>query len=77
VIGLLVVPGGLLPAFLFGLLPGQVCSEITTGDRVITECSGGAIPVWLAWVILAILVVGPIWSVGFLATRLNRRAPAR
>jgi uncharacterized membrane protein len=29
VIGLLVVPGGLLPAFLFGLMGGRICNETT------------------------------------------------
>ena len=75
IVGLLVVPGGLLPAALLALLPGQVCSETTTSTgRVITECSGGTIPVWLAWVILAVLVIGPIWSVMFLISRMNRRS---
>lgn len=73
VIGLLVVPGGLLPAFLFFTFPSQTCSETTIGNRVVEECSGGLMPVWLAWVILAVLVIGPIWTVFFLASRMNRR----
>ena len=75
VIGLLVVPGGLVPAFLFGLLPAQVCSGTSVNGRVVSEtCSGGGIPVWLAWVILAVLVIGPIWTAFFLLSRMNRRA---
>jgi hypothetical protein len=75
VIGLLVVPGGLLPAALFGLMPSRLCSETMVNGRVVSECSGG-MPVWLAYVILAVLVVGPIWTVFFLLTRMNRRAIA-
>lgn len=73
VIGLLVVPGGLLPAVLFFTLPGQVCSVTTTGDRVVEQCSGGLMPVWLAWVLLAFLVIAPIWTAFFLASRMKRR----
>lgn len=73
VIGLLVVPGGLLPAFLFLTIPSQVCSVTTVGDRVVEECSGGIMPVWLAWVVLAILVIAPIWTVFFLMSRMDRR----
>ena len=76
VIGLLVFPGGLLPATLLGLLPGQVCTEMSQNGRTISECSGGIMPVWLAWVLLAVLVIGPIWTVFFLASRMNRRAAA-
>jgi uncharacterized membrane protein len=77
VIGLLVLPGGLLPAFLLGVLPGgQVCSETTIGDQVIRECSGATLPVWFAWAILIVLVIAPIWAVFFLASRMNRRTSA-
>ena len=70
---LLVVPGGLLPAALFGLMPGQTCSEMVNG-RVVSETCSGGMPVWLAWVIFAVLVLGPIWTVFFLLTRMNWRA---
>ena len=75
VIGLLVVPGGLLPAVLLGVVSGgRLCSEITSTGGVVSEtCTGGGMPVWLAWVILTVLVVGPIWTVFFLLTRMNRR----
>jgi uncharacterized membrane protein len=76
VIGLLVFPGGLLPAASLGLLPGQVCTEVTQNGQTISDCSGGLMPVWLAWVLLAVLVVGPIWTVFYLASRMNRRAVA-
>jgi uncharacterized membrane protein len=77
VIGLLVFPGGLLPAALLGLLPGQVCTEAIENGRIVSEsCSGGIMPVWLAWVLLAVLVIGPIWTVFYLAGRMNRRAAA-
>jgi uncharacterized membrane protein len=75
VIGLLVVPGGLLPAGLFGLMGGsRLCSEVIENGRVISETCTGGMPVWLAWVIIAVLVGGPIWTVFFLLTRMNRRA---
>jgi uncharacterized membrane protein len=73
VIGLLVVPGGLLPAFLFLTLPARICSVEEFDGRVVETCSGG-MPVAFAWAILAVLVIGPIWTVYFLATRMNRRA---
>jgi uncharacterized membrane protein len=75
VIGLLVVPGGLLPAGLFGLMGGsRLCSEVIENGRVVSETCTGGMPVWLAWVITAVLVGGPIWTVFFLLTRMNRRA---
>jgi uncharacterized membrane protein len=75
VIGLLVVPGGLLPAGLFGLMGGsRLCSEVIENGRVVSETCSGGMPVWLAWVIIAVLVGGPIWTVFFLLTRMNRRA---
>jgi hypothetical protein len=42
--------------------------------RVVSETCSGGIPVWLGWVILVVLVIGPIWTVFFLLTRMNRRA---
>jgi uncharacterized membrane protein len=75
VIGLLVVPGGLLPAGLFGLMGGsRLCSEVIENGRVVSETCSGGMPVWLGWVIIAVLVLGPIWTVFFLLTRMNRRA---
>lgn len=75
VIGLLVVPGGLLPAGLFGLMGGsRLCSEVIENGRVVSETCSGGMPEWLAWVIIAVLVIGPIWTVFFLLTRMNRRA---
>jgi uncharacterized membrane protein len=75
VIGLLVVPGGLLPAFTFGLMSGgKVCSQFSSNGRVISETCSGGMPVWLAYVILAVLLIAPIWTVFFLLSRMNRRA---
>ena len=75
VIGLLVVPGGLLPAGLFVLMGGsRSCSGVIENGRVVSETCSGGMPVWLAWVIIAVLVIGPIWTVFFLLTRMNRRA---
>src|SRR5688500_14152707 len=75
VIGLLVVPGGLLPAGLVGLTAGsRVCNEIIENGRVVSESCSGGMPVWLGSVIMAVLVIAPIWTVFFLLTRMNRRA---
>jgi uncharacterized membrane protein len=77
VIGLLVVPGGLLPAALFGLMAGgPVCSETIVDGRVVSEACSGGMPIWLAYVVMAALVIGPIWTVFFLLSRMNRRAAA-
>jgi uncharacterized membrane protein len=73
-IGLLVVPGGLLPAASFGLLSGGMCSELEVNGRVVSESCSGGMPIWLGWAIMAVLVIAPIWTVFFLATRMNRRA---
>ena len=75
VIGLLVVPGGLLPAVFFGVMGGgKVCSELSSNGRVISETCSGGMPVWLAYVILAVLVFAPIWTVFFLLSRMNQRS---
>jgi uncharacterized membrane protein len=75
VIGLLVVPGGLLPAGLLGFMGDRSCAEIMMDGRVIEQtCSGGTLSIWLAYAILAVLVIAPIWTVFFLARRMNRRA---
>jgi metal-sulfur cluster biosynthetic enzyme len=74
VIGLLVVPGGLLPAAVIGLMGGSSCIEAIENGRVVSETCSGGMPMWLAYVILAVLVIGPIWTVFFLIGRMNRRA---
>jgi hypothetical protein len=73
VIGLLVVPGGLLPAFLIGSMGGRSCIETISNGQVASQSCSGGMPFWLAGVILAVLVVGPIWTVFFLLSRMNRR----
>lgn len=79
VIGLLVVPGGLLPAvwsFLV-LTPSRTCFDVIESGRVVSEsCNGGLMPLWLALAIVAVLVIVPIWTVFFLARRMIRRAAA-
>ncbi len=74
VIGLLVFPGGLLPAALFGMMGGRSCAELMVDGRVISETCSGGMPAWLAYAILAVLLIGPIWTVFFLLRRMNRRA---
>ena len=78
VIGLLVFPGGLLPAASLLLFSGgEVCRQVLEDGGMISEsCSGGLMPVWLAWVLLAVLVIGPVWTVYYLASRMTRRAAA-
>jgi uncharacterized membrane protein len=73
VIGLLIVPGGLLPAFLLGFMGGRSCIQSIENGRVVSETCSGGMPAWLAYAILAVLVVAPIWTVFFLLTRMNRR----
>jgi hypothetical protein len=46
---------------------------MSNGQVVSESCTGG-MPVWLGWVILAVLVAAPIWTVFFLMSRMNRRA---
>ena len=72
-IGMLLFPGGLLPAVLLALLPGRVCSAVETGGVVTETCEGGMSPV-LAWGLLVVLVAVPIWTVWFLASRMRRSA---
>jgi hypothetical protein len=72
-IGLLLFPGGLLPAFGLGLVAGQRCSSVEVNGVVTESCSGGMSPV-AAWAILAVLVAVPIWTVWFLASRMRRRS---
>jgi len=74
VIGLLLVPGGLLPAFLLGTGVGSVCTQTIHNGRVVSNTCTGGLPPWLGFVVLAVLVIGPIWSTYFLASRMNRRA---
>jgi uncharacterized membrane protein len=76
VIGLLLVPGGLLPAMAFGLgVGGPVCQVAEVNGEVVSEtCTGGAMPVAFAYLLMAVLVLVPIGTTIFLATRLNRRA---
>ena len=73
VIGMLLVPGGLLPAVLLLMLPGRTCSAVEFQGVVTESCQGGMNPV-LAWGLLLVLVVGPIWTVWFLASRMRRNA---
>jgi hypothetical protein len=73
-IGLLVVPGGLLPGFLFlAGAGGEVCTEVAENGTVVSECSGGMPPL-LAGAIPVVLLAAPVWTVWFLASRMNRRA---
>jgi hypothetical protein len=74
-IGMLLFPGGLLPAAALTLYPAQVCSSVEVGGIVTESCAGGIPPV-LAWAILAVLVGVPIWTTWFLANRMRRRAPS-
>lgn len=73
VIGMLLFPGGLLPAVALTLYPAQRCSGVEINGVVTESCSGGISPV-LAWALLAVLVLVPIWTTYFLASRMRRRA---
>jgi hypothetical protein len=76
-IGTLVVPGGLLVPVALALLTGEsaACIEISSGGGPTTartcDAGGGADPVALALVVL--LVLAPLVTTVYLATRLRRR----
>jgi uncharacterized membrane protein len=72
-IGLLFVPGGLLPVVIFGLSPAQMCGSLTVDGQVVSDSCTGGTPLW-AYVVAAFLLVVPFWTVFFLLTRMNRRA---
>lgn len=72
--GLLLFPGGLLPALSVGVTAARMCGGSTeVGGRVAETCSGASYSS-LALVILAVLVLVPIGTTIFLARRMNRRA---
>ena len=73
-IGVLLLPGGLLPAAGMGLAADRTCSSIEVNGVVTRQiCSGGIDPV-AAWAIIAVLVAVPIWTTWFLASRMRRRS---
>jgi Protein of unknown function (DUF1700) len=79
-IGTLVVPGGLLPAFALVSLATYSgdCNQVLNGrGRVIEEtCTGGGpsgLEQFGLWLLLAFLVIGPIASAIYLGVRLRRR----
>ena len=76
VIGLLVVPGGLLPAVVLslGAVGGRACTYSSVNGGPVTEACAGGMPEPLAYAILAVLVIGPLWTLYFLLSRMNRRA---
>jgi uncharacterized membrane protein len=76
VIGLLLFPGGLLPAVALSLGAGggRVCEAAGFDGQVVTETCSGGMPIPLAYLLLAVLVLVPIGTTIFLANRLNRRA---
>jgi hypothetical protein len=83
VVGTLLVPGGLLPAFLIGLggLGGytETCSsrvDPATGAELGVVCTGGpSLAARIFWIALAVIcIVGPFFTTAFLATRMRRRA---
>ena len=84
-VGTLLVPGGLLPAFLIGLggLGGstETCvSEVdpATGAQLEVVCTGGiSLAARIFWIALSVIcVVGPFFTTAFLATRMRRPAAA-
>lgn len=78
VIGLLLVPGGLLPAaaLSLGAVGGRACTYSSVNGGPVSETCTGGVPTFLAYAILAALVLVPIWTTLFLARRMNRRAIA-
>lgn len=84
-IGTLVLPGGLAPAYLLitGAVGGFSCVSVTaSGPNGLvrhseTVCNGAALPTWLAWVVLAVLVGAPVVTALWLGKVAARRAAAR
>jgi uncharacterized membrane protein len=77
VIGLLLVPGGLLPAVALSLgAGGPACSGVSVDGEVMSETCSGGMPVAAAYVLLAVLVLVPIGTTIFLASKLDRRGAA-
>jgi hypothetical protein len=84
-VGIFLVPGGLLPAFLMlsGALGGysESCGgevDPVTGADINVVCTGGpslaARVFWIAFFVVS--VVGPFFTTAFLARRMNRAAAA-
>jgi hypothetical protein len=82
-VGTLLVPGGLLPAFLIGLGGlgdyTETCSsrvDPATGAELGAVCTGGpSLAARILWIALAVIcIVGPFFTTAFLATRMRRRA---
>ncbi len=80
-VGTLVVPGGLLPAFLLltGVVGGsyESCSGTTdpaTGAETDVVCTGGpSLAAQIIWaVVFVVCVVGPFFTTAFLARRMRR-----
>lgn len=80
-VGTLVVPGGLLPAFLilFGGVGGyyESCASTTdptTGAEIDVVCTGGpSLAAQIIWaVVFLVCVVGPFFTTAFLARRMRR-----
>jgi hypothetical protein len=80
-VGTLVLPGGLAPAFFlmagYGLY--SCGSTSVTGPDGVTHqsrevCSGQALPDWAAWLIIAVLVFAPLIAGIWLGVRASRTA---
>lgn len=70
IIGTLVVPGGLFPAFFLGVAVG--CSQTTVNGRLVSDTCPSALTAWL-WIGVGILAaVGPVAAGIYLGLRLRR-----
>jgi hypothetical protein len=83
-VGTLLVPGGLVPAFLImtgglgGYSEGCVSSSDPATGTLEEVCTGGpSLPGRILWIAIFIVsVVGPFFTTAFLATRMRRQAAA-
>jgi uncharacterized membrane protein len=73
VIGLLLLPGGLLLPLILLLRVGETCLSSTTNGHTVESCSGSSLPPALGIPLLIILVVTPLVVAAHLASKLRRR----
>lgn len=74
IIGTLVIPGGLLPAYLLAF--GAGCSQMVINGHVVSDTCPGALVRWLLLGLWIFTIVGPIATGIYLGSRLRRNINA-
>ena len=77
-IGTLLVPGGLAPAFFFFLIAGSSEACYSNGPGSPSHCTGGPLTLGMIFQVaaFAVLVIGPIATAFYLGRRLNKEKQA-